>query len=160
MMILGEAFWGRALSGKTQPPAPIELDALVSLELVAATALESPPPFGEELERVPDQTSWLTASLREWAHELGWSPFREIRLPLAGDERESGRLDLVIFRPAMPELVIELDSKNDPRSVAKLERARDLGALAVWIRWNAGGTREIPGVHVLDLTRLVRADAA
>lgn len=160
VLILGQAFWGRALSGQPQPPARAELDTLASLELAAAKALKEPPPFGLEEDRVPDITWWMTAAIREWAHELGWSPYREVRLPLAGDERESGRLDLMVYRRGLPELVIELDSKNDPRSVGKLECARDLGALTVWIRWNTGGIREISGVHVLDLTKSVRADAA
>jgi hypothetical protein len=160
VLILGEAFWGRALSEQPQPPARAELDTLASLERAAATTLEQPPPFGVEEDRVAALTWWMTAAIREWAHELGWSPYREVRLPLAGDERESGRLDLIIYRRGLPELVIELDSQNDRRSIAKLECARDLGALTVWIRWHAGGVRGIPGVHVLDLTGAVRADAA
>ena len=149
VMILGEAFWGRALTGDAQPLARVELDTLASLDLAAAKALEDPL---NRKRTTADQTWWLTEALRDWAHRLGWSPFREIRLPLARDERESGRLDLIVYRRGLPELVIELDSKNDPRSVAKLERSRDLGALAVWIRWHVGGTRRIRGVHVLDLT--------
>lgn len=158
VMILGEAFWGRALNGEAQPPAAVEVETIASLELAALETLESPP-LRDGAQRVPDQTWWLTFALREWSHQQGWRPYRELRLPL-DDERESGRLDLVVFRPGLPELVVEIDSKNEPRSVAKLERARDLGALPVWIRWNAGGTREIPGVHVLDLTRSAQADAA
>jgi hypothetical protein len=159
VLILGEAFWGRALSEQPQPPARPELDTLASLELAAAATLQQPPPFGAEQGRVPDMTWWMTAAIREWAHRLGWVPYGEVRLPLVGDERESGRLDLIVYRTRLPELVIELDSNNSPRSVAKLERARDLGALPVWIRWHRGSARAVGGVYVVDLTGC-RADAA
>jgi len=71
-------------------------------------------------------------------------------VPLA-DERATGRLDLVVFRPGQPDIVIELDSANVPRSIAKLELARDRGALPVWLRFGGGRAAAVPGVHVVAL---------
>lgn len=50
--------------------------------------------------------------------------------------------------------MIEIDSSNVDRSAAKLQLARDRGALTVWLRWRQGHVPGISGVHVVDLTDL------
>lgn len=157
-LILEQVFWARALTPTPAPPAAPEPATLAALEAAAREGFALPlPAFSED--EVRERTWLITSLLREWAHRNGWRPYRELRVPLA-DERDLGRLDLVVFRPGLPELAIEIDSQNVPRSIAKLELARDLGALPVWIRWNEGIARTIDGVHVVDLTRFGCADAA
>jgi hypothetical protein len=58
--------------------------------------------------------------------------------------------------PRLPDVVIEADSKNVPRSVAKRELARERGALPVWLRWQRGASPELDGVSVVDLTGVPR----
>lgn len=79
-------------------------------------------------------TTVVTDALKAWAYERGWRSWRELHVPLA-DERSTGRLDLVVFRSAQPDIVIELDSANVPRSIAKLELARD-GRLRSSPQWS------------------------
>jgi hypothetical protein len=58
---------------------------------------------------------------------------------------------VAVLRSEDPDVVIEIDSAHNAASVAKLEHARDAGAVAVWVRWNAGPVRSVDGLAVLDL---------
>ncbi len=62
-----------------------------------------------------------------------------------------GSIDVVLTREGSPDLVVEIDSEHQPRSMEKLQFAHAAGATAVWIRWNYGAVRKVPGVHVIDL---------
>jgi hypothetical protein len=100
----------------------------------------------------PQRTALLTTSLREWSQHLGWRPYAELGVPVMTTTRSTlfGRLDLVIFRAGLPDLVIELDATNNPDTVPKLDYARDAGALVIWVRWGAGHLVALDGVVVLD----------
>jgi hypothetical protein len=108
----------------------------------------------EEYPTAPIPASWVTPHIKDmlklWAAERGWRSFKELRVPLR-DARTFGRLDLVVFRERLPDLVIEIDSQNVERSVAKLELARDRGALPVWVRWHSGSVPRLEGIAVLDV---------
>jgi hypothetical protein len=79
--------------------------------------------------------------------------FGELRVPVV--TRDSavryGRLDLVVWEPGVPDIVVEIDSAPNPGSVRKLEFARDAGAVAVWVRHGSGGIAAPEGVAVIDL---------
>ncbi|SMD27177.1 hypothetical protein SAMN05661093_10774 [Kibdelosporangium aridum] len=62
-----------------------------------------------------------------------------------------GQLDMVLTRTGSPDLVVEIDSAHQSRSMEKLQFAHAAGATATWIRWNYGTARKIPGIHVIDL---------
>jgi hypothetical protein len=98
-------------------------------------------------------TKLPTCGLKEWAFASGWRSWRELQVPLR-DERVTGRLDLVIFRPDLPDIVVEIDARDTPRSAAKLELARDHGALPIWLRWQRGAIVSLDGVSVVDLADL------
>src|SRR5438067_8115244 len=59
-----------------------------------------------------------------------------------------------------PDLVIEIDSTNVERSSAKLELARDSGALTVWLRWRDGGTRTVPDVQIIEDRKSTRLNSS
>ena len=167
--LAGTRFWPPALSDATSAPAPpepqtvadivsvgegalyLETDSAHNLrfELMIARAYDDP----EARASTADLTDVLTYALKDFADERGWRSWRELHVPL-DDERATGRLDLVIVRPDAPDIVIEIDSANVARSVAKLEIARDRGALPVWLRWRTGQVPSLEGVTVIDLTSL------
>jgi hypothetical protein len=165
--LFGSRFWAPALGTRPRPSARPEPDIVHSLAAAATAALRLETDsavglaFELELARAYDDpgaeaatrelTNVVTYALKQWAHERGWRSWRELQVPLA-DERSTGRLDLVVFRFRQPDIVIELDSANVPRSIAKLEVARERGALPVWLRFGRGRMVDIPGVHVVDMT--------
>ncbi len=91
-------------------------------------------------------TRWLTRAAVDAARATPEAkPYRELTLPvLCGTIY--GRLDVVIWQPRFPDIVVEIDSKPNPQSVRKLEFARDTGALAVWVRHGSGGITASHGV--------------
>jgi hypothetical protein len=172
LVVAGTRFWAPSLSKMSVDRAPAEPDVVAEVAEVAKAAvlLNSDSAQHLRLELLiarayddpgaragtADLTGALTDALKDWAHGRGWRSWRELHVPL-DDARATGRLDLVVFRPGGSDVVIEIDSANVNRSVAKLELARDRGALAVWLRWGAGQVADVPGVHVVDLTRLSAA---
>ncbi|MDQ7806029.1 hypothetical protein Q5425_19995 [Amycolatopsis sp. A133] len=58
---------------------------------------------------------------------------------------------MVITPPRGADLVIEIDSAHNPRSVEKLQYAHAAGAVSIWSRWRAGPLQEVPGVTTIDL---------
>jgi hypothetical protein len=165
--VFGTRFWPPALASGSCAPAPTEPETVAEIEAAAAEALRLGGSaagwlaFEMKVTRAYDDpeaeaATWaLTAvvidALKAWAYKQGWRSWRELHVPLP-DERSTGRLDLVVFRPGRPDIVIELDSRNVPRSIAKLELARDRGALPIWLRFGRGRTIALSGVHAIDLT--------
>jgi hypothetical protein len=123
----------------------LQLVGLTALRLRIELAYEEGPPEAAQLIAV------MTDALKMWCYNHGWRSWRELQVPL-DDGRDTGRLDLVIVHPGKPDVVIELDSKSVPRSVAKLELARDRGAIPVWLRWGQGRVIAPHGVTAIDLT--------
>jgi len=170
--LFGSRFWPPALTRIPRAPAPAEPEIVTSLAAAAAAALRLEGSSSEWLafevkvaraydDPEAEASTWaltavVTDALKEWAYQRGWRSWRELHVPL-DDERSTGRLDLVIFRPGAPDIVIELDSRNVPRSIRKLELARDRGALPVWLRFAHGRTVTVPGVHGVNLTAVDRA---
>lgn len=168
LLLLGNRFWPPALATRPRAPAPPEPETVASLAAAAGAALRLESDnagwlaFEVDLARAYDDpqaeastralTHVITDALKRWAYAHGWRSWRELHVPL-DDERSTGRLDLVVFRPGRPDIVIELDSANVPRSIAKLELARDRGALPVWLRFGGGRVSTLPGVQVVDLAR-------
>jgi Probable Zinc-ribbon domain len=170
--LAGTRYWAPALSSATvagAPPEPevvaelveaateaLRLDSVsahhLRLELMVARAYDDP----DTAAATTDLTDVLTYALKDYARARGWRSWRELHVPLE-DARATGRLDLTIVRPNAPDIVIEIDSANVQRSVAKLELALDRGALTVWLRWRKGHAPLIPGVHIVDLTGLSAA---
>jgi Uma2 family endonuclease len=62
-----------------------------------------------------------------------------------------GRLDLVIWHPEFPDIVVEIDSANKRESALKLAFARDAGALPIWVRHGSGPFDAPDGCAVIDL---------
>jgi hypothetical protein len=154
LQLLRQMFWAPAVSGGASAAASPESHTIEQLEEFAAATLAKTPREWDTTE----VTDRLTMKLKQWARSNGWRGWRELRCPLPDDvdARAVGRFDLVIFRPGLPELVVEIDSANVDRSIAKLERARDLGAVPVWIRWSRGCVQHLDGVMVIDLTQVER----
>lgn len=78
--------------------------------------------------------------VREWAASNGWwSRFEvPVAIPDAAEKLSRGRglYDVVVERPAMRDLAIEIDRTNKRWSAEKLGIAVAQGMDAVWIRWS------------------------
>ncbi|MFB7031851.1 MULTISPECIES: zinc-ribbon domain-containing protein [unclassified Streptomyces] len=84
--------------------------------------------------------------------------YRELRVPVVPDGKgRFGRLDVVVWLPGVPDLVVEIDSRPNPASAQKLTFARDAGAYPLWVRFGTGGIEKIDGVTVLDIRDIVQA---
>ncbi|MER5399851.1 hypothetical protein [Streptomyces sp. NPDC002599] len=84
--------------------------------------------------------------------------YRELRLPVVPDGKDRyGRVDVVIWIPGGPDIVVEIDSAPNAASAQKLAFARDVGAWPLWVRFGSGGIEEIDGVTVLDIREAVRS---
>ncbi|MFD3472047.1 hypothetical protein ACFWWM_38150 [Streptomyces sp. NPDC058682] len=84
--------------------------------------------------------------------------YRELRVPVDPDGKgRFGRLDVVVWLPGVPDLVVEIDSRPSPASAQKLTFARDAGAYPLWVRFGTGGIEKIDGVTVLDIRDIVQA---
>jgi hypothetical protein len=142
-----------------EEPLVRELTAALVAEVLAL--IEEHGPGGL---RVTDATRFLTASVRRWAEDREskwysrrWIIYRELSLPVTpGNSTRFGRLDLTVMRPDGPDLVVEIDSAHNAQTVEKLRFARDAGAVAIWVRWNAGRVGAPDGVHVVDLVEETR----
>lgn len=83
--------------------------------------------------------------------------YRELRLPVVPDGKgRYGRLDVVIWMPGLPDVVVEIDSAPNAASAQKLSFARDAGAYPLWVRFGSGGIEKTDGVTVLDIRDAVR----
>jgi hypothetical protein len=110
-----------------------------------------------------DVTGWLAAVIRAWAGSAssaprpGWRPYRELALPVTPeDNAQFGRCDLIVMRDPDPDLVIEIDATENAASAAKLEFARDAGAVPLWMRWRGGRVQAPAGVRLIDLIEQTR----
>lgn len=90
--------------------------------------------------RTSEVTASITSALRDWARENGWSSRIEVPVVVPDGRtttsRRRGLYDLVIGRPNLPDLVIEIDRANKRWSAEKLGYAVDRGMEAVWVRWS------------------------
>lgn len=78
--------------------------------------------------------------------------WRELRLPvITPGTKNYGRLDVVIWHPHRPDIVIEIDSTAKRGSIQKLEFARDAGACPIWVRHGSGSIDVPDGIAVIDL---------
>lgn len=120
--------------------------------------------FGDRQLRVEDVTRILTDLIVGWAQsqetkwrDRRWKTFRELSLPItpAGSTR-FGRVDLTVMRPDAPDLVVEIDSAHNDRSVEKLTFAHEAGGVPVWVRWRGGRVEAPEGVHLIDLVAATR----
>ncbi|MCX5123550.1 MULTISPECIES: hypothetical protein [unclassified Streptomyces] len=83
--------------------------------------------------------------------------YRELRLPVVPDGKgRYGWLDVVIWLPDVPGIVVEIDSRPNPASVQKLVFARDAGAFPLWVCFGKGGIERIDGVTVLGIRECVQ----
>lgn len=136
-----------------------ELTAALAAEVIALTK-----EYGPGRLRVTDATKFLTAAVRRWAEDREskwrshrWIAYRELSLPVTpGGSARFGRLDLTVMRPDGPDLVVEIDSTHNAQTVEKLGFVRDAGAVAIWVRWNAGRVEAPDGIHVIDLIEATR----
>jgi hypothetical protein len=107
-----------------------------------------------------DLTRVITDLVGQWGRhdETGpWRGFFELVPPFIPTTGfRCGHVDVVLTRAGSPDLVVEIDSAHHGRSMQKLQFAHAAGATAVWIRWNIGAVRKVPGVHVIDLLGLTR----
>jgi Probable Zinc-ribbon domain len=126
--LFGQQFWAPSLTGEMVPTALPEPDLLASLAAVAERAVRLEDEIGtwiardwmieiayEDNPNAPIPASWVTPhitdTLKSWASEHAWRSFRELRVPLR-DTRTFGRLDLVVFRDRLPDLVIEISPRS------------------------------------------------
>jgi len=165
LRLVEHGYWAAGLlyelTGKPMRPAPGVLDATaVALKgwldqmaaLLAATG-------GIDTRTV---TRNLTSAVREAvAATPGARAYGELRIPVvrAGGARY-GRLDVVIWHPDLPDIVVEIDFAPNAESVRKLEFARDAGAVPIWIRHGSGRITEPEGVAVIDVRPSIAAAAA
>ncbi|MFI6005734.1 zinc-ribbon domain-containing protein [Streptomyces sp. NPDC051366] len=170
--ILGRAYWAEGwrylLSGL--PREPLGAEHLAAFRGHLEGWLEDwAQHVREEREagrRVPATTAEVTAALTEEIREFlrglgdGAMVYKEVRVPVVPDGKTRyGRLDLVGWAPspAIPDVVVEVDSAPNPSSVQKLEFVRDAGAVPLWVRFGTGGVEELEGVGVIDVRQAVRA---
>lgn len=138
-------------------------EALRCVDQIGQTLRSELDAFGREAAladwkpSVARVTRAFTETLASWAYERGWRPYRELKLPIAPVAKDRfGRCDLIVLRGAAPDVVIEIDSAPNVASEEKLRFAAAAGAIAVWVRWRAGGVVTPAGVHVLDLVEASR----
>ncbi|UJW32709.1 hypothetical protein L3Q67_02645 [Saccharothrix sp. AJ9571] len=104
-------------------------------------------------------TAALTQMIERWAGAHGrgerrWRCHREVFVPTIREGGSlSGIVDLVIERPALPDVVIVIDSTNKGWSAQKLSFVREAGGVPIWVRWHRGPVRRVRGLHVIDVTR-------
>ncbi|MFE5501344.1 hypothetical protein ACFQ73_02180 [Amycolatopsis japonica] len=104
-------------------------------------------------------TAALTQVIERWAHAHGrggraWRCHREVFVPTIREGGSlSGIVDLIIERPGLSDLVIEIDSTNKAWSGQMLSFVREAGGVPIWVRWHRGPVRRVHGVHVIDVTR-------
>jgi hypothetical protein len=117
-------------------------------------------------------TNVLTDTVRGWAYShfpaaaeppaghrqlLQWHPwdphgiYPEVHVPVPGGKTSSKACDLAVLRPGGPDIIIEIDRKNNRDAVTKLRTVRDSGAVPVWIRWDSGPAASQPGIYLIDL---------
>lgn len=162
LRLVEHGYWAAGLlyelTGKPMRPAPGALDATAAAlkswldqmaALLAATG-------GTDARTA---TRNLTSAVREAARATpGARAYGELRVPVvrAGGVRY-GRLDVVIWHPDLPDVVVEIDSAPNAESVRKLEFARDAGALPIWVRHGSGRITEPKGVAVIDVRPSIAA---
>ena len=161
--ILGQGHWAAGwvhhlTHAQSHPVSRSDLDEAAGL---VAKLTENALPAAQPGWRTADTTGVLTHAIAElprrvrykYVSDNHWRTYRELTLPVLarGSAVRYGRLDLVIWHPEFPDIVVEIDSKPNPASARKLEFARDAGACPVWVRFGSGGITAPEGVAVIDL---------
>ena len=101
-----------------------------------------------------EMTQLITGLVQQWGEQetRPWRSFLELTPPFIPTDGEMcGAIDVVLTRPRSLDLVVEIDSGHNRRSLEKLQFADTAGATAVWIRWYAGTVHGAAGVHSIDL---------
>jgi len=83
-------------------------------------------------------TSRITSAVCRWARSNGWSPEVEYAVPgyrRRGDRPLRGMIDVRLTKPWHRSVAIEIDRRNNRKSLDKLSHCVRLGDRAVWIRW-------------------------
>lgn len=158
--IMGKGHWAAGwlyhLTGQgMRPPAP-ELTAEVADILTTCLEhdvdrLHSLAAQMDDEPSVQGITRWVTRAIVRAAVPEA-KPYRELTLPVLRKTRY-GRLDVVVWSAAGPDIVVEIDSKLNPASAQKLAFARDAGAIPIWVRFGEGRVGAPEGVAVIDLRR-------
>lgn len=158
---MGRTFWTQGvlhvlgLDVADRPPdrAAVSLENWVRAG-VSRVVNRRPPPG---TNRTATITRLITDLVEQWGkHDTTgpWRSFFELVPPfIPTTGHMCGRIDVVLTRIGSPDLVVEIDSAHNSRSMEKLQFACAAGATTVWIRWNSGAARQVPGVHVVDLLR-------
>ncbi|MGJ5763140.1 zinc-ribbon domain-containing protein [Streptomyces galbus] len=165
--------WLHQLTGRLPRPVPAnDLDNIAFLlgEVLAdwaqgtAQAVAENRGNGHPAPTTAEITRSLTRAVLSMIDDEVFAPiapytrtYRELRVPVvpAGKSRY-GRLDVVIWMPGIPDIVVEIDSAPNAASAQKLAFARDAGAHPLWVRFGSGGIERIDGVTVLDIRDAVR----
>ncbi|WNV84728.1 zinc-ribbon domain-containing protein [Umezawaea sp. Da 62-37] len=161
--VLGKAHWPLGwlhLLGHGQTTPEMDFMAVEALEGWLRTGLTAVAgPLPQERYDTATITKVVTGLVAAWADAQPrrfrrdrWLVYRELTIPMTpGGASRYGRLDVVVTRPHQADMVIEIDSTNNPRSVEKLRFAHAAGAVPVWIRWHSGALHQHPGIPVIDL---------
>jgi hypothetical protein len=131
----------------------------------AAQAVAADRANGRPAPTTADITRSLTRAVLSLVRDSVFEPvapdlrtYRELRLPVVPEGKgRYGRLDVVIWLPGGPDIVVEIDSAPNPASAQKLAFARDVGAFPLWVRFGSGTIEKIDGVMVLDIRDAVKA---
>jgi len=108
-------------------------------------------------------TARLTREIVAWSLANGWSTKTEARVVLSAPGqriRDYGYIDVIVKRgDGAPDVAIEIDQTDKPRSVAKLQYVMSLGMEAVWIRWSGAEWTDVEGVHVIHMPEVQKEPA-
>jgi hypothetical protein len=165
--------WLHVLAGRR--PRPVEKEDLENVAFLlgevladwsqsAAEAVAQDRANGHRPPTTSELTRSLTRAVLSMCEESVFEPlapflrtYRELRLPVVPEGKgRYGRLDVVIWLPGGPDIVVEIDSAPNPASAQKLAFARDVGAVPLWVRFGTGSIDKIDGVMVLDIREAVR----
>ncbi|MGW5120861.1 hypothetical protein ACWEQ8_36310 [Streptomyces noursei] len=177
MRLLGQVHWAEGWphvrTGRGLHPVPEEdlqgmaimlKDILAGWSQGAAAAVAQNRANGHRPPTNAEITRSLTQAVTSFRNENVIGPiakyarvYRELRLPVVPDGKgRFGRLDVVIWLPGVPDLVVKIDSRPNAASAQKLAFARDAGAYPLWVRFGTGGIEKIDGVVVLDIREAVQ----
>lgn len=175
VQVLRRAYWPRGWQHYLDPSTAdvsaslADEGTIADLRLCLRTAVTEEKSGGHnDRLNVAGLTRWMTETVATWAYgqvaerPSRWSVYRELSIPVTtpGKTGRFGRLDITVLRLGAPDLVVEIDSAHNDRSVSKLTFARDAGAVAVWVRWHSGRVEAPEGVSVIDLVEATRGLAS
>lgn len=100
-------------------------------------------------------TEVITCTIENWAKEKKLQSRREVhREWMTTPEGRAGRVDLILTSPSGREVAVEIDRSNKQKSHYKLQRAKEQGLGALWVRWDKDApapTEEISLIYLPGL---------